>query len=212
MSIDETIQRTSDASPRIGLRERKRRLVQATIEEAALRLFEERGYEETSIQDIADAVVMSPRTFFRYFASKEEVLFAPIHTAFDAAITFLQQTSPTEPLSSTLYATFTYLASLYQQQRTRFLVVNYVARATPTLLSDGFYYLATLEPTLCEALATHEPTQMNEHQRLLLVATTMTAFRVALQIWLEKKTQDDLVPLVHQYLERLLEGQLLSPR
>ncbi len=53
-----------DAQP-VSLRERKKRLAQATIEETALRLFQQRGYEQTSIQDIADAVMMSPRTFFR---------------------------------------------------------------------------------------------------------------------------------------------------
>ncbi len=63
----------------MSLRERKKRLAQATIEEAALRLFQQQGYEQTSIQDIADAVMMSSRTFFRYFASKEEVLIGPMH-------------------------------------------------------------------------------------------------------------------------------------
>ncbi len=54
----------------MSLRARKKRLAQATIEETALRLFQQQGYEQTSIQDIADAVMMSSRTFFRYFASK----------------------------------------------------------------------------------------------------------------------------------------------
>src|SRR5205085_8923902 len=61
-----------DASQPMSLRERKKRLAQATIEEAALRLFQQKGYEQTSIQDIADAVMMSTRTFFRYFARSEE--------------------------------------------------------------------------------------------------------------------------------------------
>ena len=58
----------------LSLRERQKWLAQSTIEETALRLFLRQGYEHTSIQDIADAVKMSPRTFFRYFASKDEVL------------------------------------------------------------------------------------------------------------------------------------------
>jgi len=64
----------------MSLQEHKKRQAQAVIEETALRLFQQQGYEHTSIQDIADAVKMSPRTFFRYFASKEEVLLGPIHT------------------------------------------------------------------------------------------------------------------------------------
>jgi len=63
----------------MSLRERKKRLAQATIEETALRLFQQQGYEQTSIQDIANAVMMSSRTFFRYFASKEDVLLEPMH-------------------------------------------------------------------------------------------------------------------------------------
>ena len=73
----------SDDSQPLSLRERKKRLAQTTIEEAALRLFQQKGYEQTSIQDIADAVMMSSRTFFRYFASKEEVLFAPMRAIMD---------------------------------------------------------------------------------------------------------------------------------
>ncbi len=71
--MNDAIYAQSDESQPLSLRERKKRLAQATIEEAALRLFQERGYEQTSIQDIADAVMMSSRTFFRYFASKEEL-------------------------------------------------------------------------------------------------------------------------------------------
>ena len=84
----------SDDSQPLSLRERKKRLAQATIEEAALRLFQQKGYEQTSIQDIADAVMMSSRTFFRYFASKEEVLLGPMHVIQSEGLRFLQHIAP----------------------------------------------------------------------------------------------------------------------
>jgi AcrR family transcriptional regulator len=60
---------------RPGLRDRKKQKTRETIIEVALELFVARGYEETTIAEIADAAEVSPRTIFAYFPSKEDILF-----------------------------------------------------------------------------------------------------------------------------------------
>ena len=65
---------TSGRSPG-GLRERKKLKTRNAIQREAMRMFQEQGYEETTIEQIAEAVEISPSTFFNYFRTKEDVVF-----------------------------------------------------------------------------------------------------------------------------------------
>jgi AcrR family transcriptional regulator len=78
---------------RLGLRERKKAKTRAAIQEHALRLFREQGYQATTVEQIADAAEVSPSTFFRYFPTKEDVV---LHDELDPKLLAALREQPAE--------------------------------------------------------------------------------------------------------------------
>ena len=83
--------------PDVGHRERKKWRTRQAIIDAALRLFEERGYQAATIADIAEAANISPATFFIYFPAKANVLFGQWAQAGESLDQRLTTRAPGEP-------------------------------------------------------------------------------------------------------------------
>jgi AcrR family transcriptional regulator len=87
-----------------GVTERNKQRTRRELAEAAAKLFIERGYAATTVQDIVEAADVSPRTFFRYFPSKEDVITAIASMSLDDALDHLSGHDSREELGSVLRA------------------------------------------------------------------------------------------------------------
>jgi AcrR family transcriptional regulator len=81
-----------EATP--GLRERKKQRTREAIVTAAFELFDERGFDGTTIADIAEAAEIAPRTFFSYFPSKDDVVFHDFEEKFGMFESWLSEREP----------------------------------------------------------------------------------------------------------------------
>jgi AcrR family transcriptional regulator len=110
-----------------GLRERKKLRTRAAIQKAALKLFLEKGFDATTIEDIAEAVEVSPSTFFNYFRSKEDVVFEDeldplILAAFDAQPADVNPITRLRNAMRTVFSRLTPEQDRMMRQRTQLLL------------------------------------------------------------------------------------------
>lgn len=88
----------------LSLRDRQRAQVRADIHEAAYRLFAARGFANVTTEDIAAGASLSPRTFFRHIATKEELLLGAVQHAGAAIASLLERRPADEPADVALGA------------------------------------------------------------------------------------------------------------
>ena len=163
-------------------RERKKRQTRDALLQAALALFERQGYEHTAVREITDAVDVSERTFFRYFASKEDLVISFIRERTEVFLRFLAaRPAAEEPLTAIRQA---FHESLAEQACTpgddgekveTYLSVIRLIEATPALLAANLRFLHDHEDEIVGVLAAREGVDPATDRRPRLLAAMFGA-------------------------------------
>ena len=194
--------------PREGLRERNRRRTATELEQAALRLFTERGYDAVTIDDIAGEAGVSRRTFFRYFATKEDALFSDQPERLAELRQALAARPPDEPPLKAVRVALLSMAGNYEEEKEHLLGRVRIMRGTPALLGRALIYQRSWEDALSELVADRLGVDPLTDPRPGVVAgATMAALRTAITLWLAEQGKTHLPTLAAEALD-LLDGGL----
>jgi mycofactocin system transcriptional regulator len=169
------------------------------VARTALRLFAELGFDECTVEDIADALGISRRTLFRYYPSKNDIVWGDFDWVLDRLRACLAQTRTSEPLMNALrravVASNTYPADALPELRIRMTLITSV----PALQAHSWLRYREWREVIAEWAAQRTGTRPQDHlpQTLAFAAlgTSISAFR----IWVENPAEDLIATLDEGY-------------
>ncbi len=173
-----------------GLRERKRQRTREQIIDAALALFDERGYDRTTVADIAAAADIAPRTFFAYFVTKEAVVFHDFDEVHASLARHLHGRAPGRTTFDAMRDWLGELVGGIDPDDPRERLQHRIVRTTPALRAHERALLGRCEETLREGIATDLGLPA-DHLRPTMVAAAATAALTAIEQLFAYEDDDD---------------------
>lgn len=184
---------------KLGLRERKKRRTREAIVEAALELFAEQGFEDTTIAEIADAAEVAPRTFFAYFPSKEDVVFADFPEMLEAAVARLHDRPAGESVVDAMRAIHLAAVEHPAPDEERHKLLQLLIRDTEALAARNRDLCGRVQEALAKAL---QDDLGGELQARMVAAAMVAAFSGIAEV----ETGEDKMALVDQALDFVRGG------
>lgn len=172
----------------------------ARLEQAALELYVERGFEQTTVAEIAGRAGLTERTFFRHFADKREVLFGGTGALQELVVRAIvhapDSAAPIEAVAAGLEAAGAYFRENLEQSRRRQTVIDANAELQARELSK----IAALAAAMTDAL--HRRGVVNPAASLTAQVGTVI-FRTAFERWMTGTGQRNWSHLIHESLGEL---------
>jgi AcrR family transcriptional regulator len=170
------------------------------LRQAAMELYVERGYEQTTVAEISERAGVTARTFFRYFADKREVLFAGSLSLQEQLVAALDgvpsSASPMEAVSAALDAAATALGQHREYSRQRQLVIA----ANAELRERELIKMASLAVALGDGLRRRGVADPNAS---LAAEAGIAVLRVAFDRWVREPGDHDLSTIMRESLDQL---------
>ncbi len=194
-----------------GLTERNKQRTRREIAEAAGQLFLERGYAATTVQEIANAADVSPRTFFRYFPCKEDVITAIASASMDDVLEHLAGHDVSESLVSVLRATFSAVLGPAIDDPDAARAFQFMLRDTPALRGRWLEEQRRNRDRLAEELRPWFDESSSPVAWHLAAGAALLAIDEVMTLWADDPSLRNPLGLLDEAL-RILDGPSIFPQ
>jgi AcrR family transcriptional regulator len=194
------------ALDRLPLRERKKLKTRRAIQDHALRLFTEQGYDATTVEQIAAAAEISPSTFFRYFPTKEDSVLTDEYDPIMAEV-FRAQPPGLDALDAMRAMFGEIMEQMYAQDRRQILTRSRLIMSVPALRARVFdtAHFQT-QGMFAELIAERAGVSPQDHRVLVFTWSVTAALEASILTWVESDGTFDLPKLVDDALAFLAAG------
>jgi AcrR family transcriptional regulator len=170
------------------------------LEQAAMALYGERGFENTTVAEIAERAGLTERTFFRHFTDKREVLFAGTGTLQDALVSAVAEAPDSLPPIDAAAAGVEAAAALLQERREFARRRQAIITANADLRERELIKLASLAAALADTLRRRG---VDDPAASLTAEAAIAVFRIAFERWIDDSNDWDFPDLVRDSLDQL---------
>ncbi len=200
---------TVNEAPEMGLRELKKQMTREALADAALRLTVEKGLDNVTIEEIARAAIVSPRTFSNYFSCKEEAVVTAGAAEPDVIVSAFTETAENEPPLKALCQVLSDFSSSRTQDQLGLMVQKLeLVQRYPSLLPFQSAQYDRLEEELRGAVAGRTGTNVDtDVYPWLVAASAVSCLRSALQLWAHAGDgADRLTPFIQDAFNQVSAG------
>lgn len=187
-----------------GLRERKKAKTMINVQKKALYLFNKQGYKSTTVEQIAEAADISPSTFFRYFATKEEVVILDLYD--ELLIRSLEeQPEHLSPLQALKNAMLNGMDELTEEEIKEIRERNQLIMSIPELRAASINSMAnmmTLLVKLIEKRSNNSKNKLDAH----ILAGAIIGVNISVMTYCADHPDADFVKLITEGLLQLEQG------
>jgi AcrR family transcriptional regulator len=170
------------------------------LEQAALELYGERGFEQTTVAEIAQRAGLTERTFFRHFADKREVLFSGAGSLQELLVNTVASAPGSAAPIDAVAAALEAAGALFQERRDSARQRQSVIVANAELQERELIKLASLASALADTLRRRG---VKDPAASLTAEAGIAVFKIAFEHWINETNQRDLPQLIRESLDEL---------